>query len=81
MPETRDSIILLKRVKKLRAQTGNQSLRAPKEDARHDKGHFWKVTIVRAVKFLFTEPIVLFFALFNGFVFGVICPSLSVCER
>jgi len=85
MPETRDSIILLKRVKRLRRETGNDTLRAPKEDSRHVKGHFFKVTIVRAVKFLFTEPvrsreprelnscqIVYLSATWNGFLFGVI---------
>ena len=69
--ETRDRVILRKRAARLRTETGNQELYAPMEKQIASRGYFWRVTIFRAIKFLFTEPIVAFAAVWKCVPGGV----------
>ena len=71
MPETRDTIILSKKTKRLRAAT-NQPFYAEHELEKTQPGHLYKVTILRPFKFLFTEPITYLCAGINGFTYGLI---------
>lgn len=71
-PETRDTIILMKKARQVREKTGNDDYVAPHENDRKQPGRLWKVSLWRPFKFLFTEPITIFSALYNGFLFGLI---------
>jgi hypothetical protein len=57
LPETRDTVLLIKKARALRAQTGDDRIRAPHEAERAQPGRLWRVALARPVKFLFTEPI------------------------
>lgn len=65
--ETRHNIILEKRALKMRKQTGNQRVYDPagKDRSLH---HLFAISLTRPLHFLFTEPITLLSALYNGFV-------------
>lgn len=71
VPETRDTRILAKRAKQRRQETGNEALRSPHEDDLNLR-HLFRVTLLRPFKFLFTEPIVMFAAAYNGLGFAVL---------
>ncbi|WWD20497.1 hypothetical protein CI109_104973 [Kwoniella shandongensis] len=71
MPETRDTIILSKKTAHLRHHT-NLPFYGEHELSKQAPGHFYKVTIVRPFKFLFTEPITYLCAGINGFTFGMV---------
>lgn len=68
--ETRHNIILAKRAKRMRKETGNQRIFDPagKERSLH---HLFIVSLTRPLVFLFTEPITSLSALYNGFVMRV----------
>jgi len=72
LPETRGTIIMMKKAKRLRAETGNPNIYAACEKERETAGRLWKVSLVRPFKFLFTEPITYLSALINGFTYGII---------
>ena len=69
--ETRHSILLIRRAAKERKQTGNESLEVP--DAMKQQGvkELFKVALLRPFRFLFTEAIILFAALYNGYLYGL----------
>ncbi|KAG6988563.1 major facilitator superfamily multidrug transporter mdrA [Physcia stellaris] len=69
--ETRHSILLIRRAAKERKQTGNESLEVP--DAMKQRGvkELFKVALVRPFRFLFTEAIIVFAALYNGYLYGL----------
>ncbi|KAK4687539.1 hypothetical protein P7C73_g2587, partial [Tremellales sp. Uapishka_1] len=71
LPETRSTILLSKRSKRLRKATG-QPIYGEHELAKLQPGHFYKVTIVRPFKFLVTEPITYLCAGINGLAYGII---------
>lgn len=57
MPETRSTILEMKKAKKLRQQTGQDNIYALHEKDRSSPGRLYKVTLIRPFKFLFTEPV------------------------
>ncbi|BFZ64023.1 hypothetical protein YB2330_005161 [Saitoella coloradoensis] len=63
LPETRHDIILARRAKKL-------GMYHPHQDRK--LRDLFGVTLTRPVRFLFTEPITFFSAIYNGFLFGVV---------
>lgn len=65
-PETRDTIIMSKKTKKLRETLPDMPFYAEHELVKKDPKHLWKVTIFRPFKFLFTEPITYLCAAVNG---------------
>ncbi|OCF73534.1 polyamine transporter [Kwoniella mangroviensis CBS 8886] len=71
LPETRDTIILSRKTRVLRQQTGLE-MYGEHELVKKDPKHLYTVTIFRPFKFLFTEPITYLCAGINGFVFGMI---------
>jgi len=55
LPETRDTILLMRQAKRLREETGNPDIYAEHEKSRNSKGHFYKVSLLRPLKF-FCKP-------------------------
>lgn len=74
--ETRHNIILEQRAIKMRKETGNRRIYDPagKERSLH---HLFVVSLTRPLHFLFTEPITLLSALYNGFVSHTQCVSFE----
>lgn len=68
VPETRAGVLLARRAAKKRKETGDEKWWAEHEKMRNDKD--WKEllreTLLRPAWMLFTEPIVFWFALFDG---------------
>ncbi|EMD69105.1 hypothetical protein GGP41_004878 [Bipolaris sorokiniana] len=69
--ETRHSVILLRRARALRKVTGDDSLEVP--DALKQRGpkQLFGTALARPFRFLGTEAIVQFGALYNGFLYGL----------
>ncbi|WWC86939.1 uncharacterized protein L201_001819 [Kwoniella dendrophila CBS 6074] len=75
MKETRESVILRRRAKRLREERGLND--GGRYTARYEIGKisFWtmmKINCLRAVTFLAVEPILLFFSLWMGLAWGVL---------
>ena len=70
--ETRNSIVLKSKAQKLRKETGNQNIVAPIEVEHTQILELMRVSLFRPIKFLFTEPIVFFFALWISFTWGIL---------
>jgi len=68
--ETRHSILLPKRAKKERKQ-GNEKVDVPEEAEQRGATDLFKVVLTRPFRFLFTEAIILFAALYNGYLYGL----------
>lgn len=69
--ETRHSVILLKRAKKLRRETGNSAIEVPEEMKQRGPKQLFGTALARPFRFLATEAIVQFGALYNGFLYGL----------
>ena len=52
LPETRDTILLMRKAKQLRKETGNERIYAEYELERSGPGHLYKVSLIRPFKFL-----------------------------
>ncbi|KAK4702416.1 hypothetical protein P7C70_g3805, partial [Phenoliferia sp. Uapishka_3] len=72
LPETRDTIIMMKKAKALREITGNPKIYALHEQDREEPGRLWKVSLARPIVFLVKEPITYLSAAINGLTFGII---------
>lgn len=48
---------MMKKARRLRAETGNPNIYAMHEQERQSAGRLWKVSLLRPIKFLFTEPV------------------------
>lgn len=69
--ETRHSVILLRRARALRATTGNGDLEIPNEMKQRGLKQLFGTALARPFRFLGTEAIVQFGALYNGFLYGL----------
>lgn len=70
--ETRHSILLLRRAKKLSRETdGKQHFDVPKSMQQRGVKQLFKIALTRPFRFLFTEAIVIFAALYNGYLYGL----------
>jgi hypothetical protein len=69
--ETRHSVILLKRAKMLRKATGNEELEVPDELKQRGPKQLFGTALARPFRFLATEAIIQFGALYNGFLYGL----------
>ncbi|PWN39962.1 MFS general substrate transporter [Ceraceosorus guamensis] len=74
VPETRAGIILAKRAKRKRSETGDDRWFAKHEEDRkaHTAAVLIRETVTRPLFMLFTEPIVFWFALFDGFNYAIV---------
>ena len=78
IPETRHPIILQKKTKRLRKRLCAEGLKAADHvtdvhaDERKGLHHLFVITLTRPFRFLFTEPITFFAAIYNGFIYGLV---------
>lgn len=76
VPETRHNVILQKTAKEVEQELKKEGLHVQIEDenATDRKGllHLVKSQLLRPYIFLFTEPIVTFLAIYQGFLFGIV---------
>ena len=69
--ETRQSVILLRRAKRLRKVTGNDRSEVPNELKQRGPKQLFGTALIRPFCFLTTEAIIQFGALYNGFLYGL----------
>lgn len=69
--ETRHSILLNKRAKAARKSTGKAAIDVPDDAKRRGPKELFKVALTRPFRFLFTEAIVVFASLYNGYLYGL----------
>lgn len=69
--ETRHSVILLKRVNRLRQASGNNEVETPDGIKQRGPKQLFGTALARPFQFLATEAIVQFCALYNGFLYGL----------
>ncbi|RAR02941.1 MFS general substrate transporter [Stemphylium lycopersici] len=69
--ETRHSVILLRRARAMRTATGNGDLEVPNEMKQRGLKQLFSTALARPFRFLSTEAIVQFGALYNGFLYGL----------
>ena len=69
--ETRHSVILLRRARALRKATGDENLEVPDEMKERGPKQLFGTALARPFRFLGTEAIVQFGALYNGFLYGL----------
>lgn len=79
LPETRHSIILekkAKRIRKILRKEGHERAATNIFDAHADEAKslhtLFAVTLTRPIRFLFTEPITIGAAAYNGFIYGLV---------
>lgn len=71
VPETYGPVLLKKRAKKMRKESGNQNIRAPIELEKEDLRHILTMVLTRPIRMFVFEPLVLFSSLYLSFVYGV----------
>ena len=69
--ETRHSIILLRRAEKERKERGTDAIEVPDSMKQRGPKQLFKVSLLRPFRFLFTEAIIVFAALYNGYLYGL----------
>lgn len=69
--ETRHSILLLRKAKAERKRTGNQNIEVPEKMRQRGLRQLFKVALTRPFRFLFSEAIIIFAALYNGYLYGL----------
>ncbi|GBE86348.1 MFS general substrate transporter [Sparassis latifolia] len=72
MKETRASVLLVRLAKKMRKETGDHRYRARVEDERASLTTLIYISCTRPIYLLITEPVVLSFTLWIGFVWGIL---------
>ena len=71
LKETRHSIILLRRAAKERKEKGTESIDVPESMKQRGPKKLFQVALTRPFRFLFTEAIIQFSALYNGYLYGL----------
>lgn len=78
VPETRHTAVLQKKANRARKQMAKENLRSAESTVdlhtAHRKGlhELFAITLTRPFRFLFSEPITLFSAIYNGFIYGLV---------
>jgi len=70
LPETYPPVLLERKAKKLRKETGNQDLRAPSELSGRTPGQLLLANVIRPTKMLVRAPIVFLLSLYIALVYG-----------
>jgi MFS family permease len=78
--ETNPSVLLMRKTKKLRKETGNQNLRSALDTGLTPKELF-KASITRPLKMLFLSPIVFLFSTYMAIVYGILYLLLTTFYR
>lgn len=81
LPETRGNVILRRRVKRLRAETGDVSLIAVGDESRKSVIELMKISTTRPLMLLFTEHIVFWFSLWVSFTWGILYLFLNTVSQ
>ena len=71
LKETRHSIILIRRAAKERKARGTQAIEIPDSIKQRGTQQLFKIALLRPFRFLFTEAIIVFAALYNGYLYGL----------
>lgn len=69
--ETRHSVLLRRRAERMKKQRNDSSVTVPEEMKQRSLGSLFKVTLTRPFRFLATEAIIMFAALYNGYLYGL----------
>ncbi|KAM3084051.1 hypothetical protein ACMFMG_001841 [Clarireedia jacksonii] len=69
--ETRHSVLLRQRAARLNKESGAEVATVPEEMRRKTLGQLFKETLSRPFRFLATETVIIFAALYNGFLYGI----------
>ena len=69
--ETRHSIILLRRAAKERKEKGTDAIDVPDSMKQQGARELFKIALLRPFRFLFSEAIIIFGALYNGYLYGL----------
>lgn len=78
IPETRHTIILQRKTKRIRKQMTKENLRSAESTTDSHAGgrkglhELFAITLTRPFRFLFSEPITTFSAIYNGFLYGLV---------
>ena len=71
LKETRHSILLLRRAARERKERGTDAIEVPDSMKQRGAQELFKVALTRPFRFLFTEGIIVFGALYNGYLYGL----------
>jgi MFS family permease len=71
LKETRHRVLLRRRMNQLKKETGNEKLDVPEDMQRQDIGQLFRNSLARPFHLLFTEPVIIFCAAYNGYLFGL----------
>lgn len=71
LKETRHSIILLRRAARERKERGTDAIEVPDSMKQRGPKELFKVALLRPFRFLFSEAIIVFGALYNGYLYGL----------
>ena len=77
IPETYPPVLLERKAKKLRKETGNQDLKAPSELTGRTPSQLLLANVVRPTKILFLSPIVFLLSLYIALVYGCLYVMFS----
>ena len=72
LPETYAAAILVTRAKKIRSHTGNWMIVAKLETQEFTVSDLVEKTLLRPIKMLFVEPILLLISVYHGFIYGIL---------
>jgi MFS family permease len=72
LTETRHNFILERKAARLRKETGDETYVSVDEDERKTMPQLLRTSLTRPFIFLFTEPITMFAAMWNGLLYGLI---------
>ena len=71
LKETRHSILLLRRAARERKERGTDAIDVPDSMKQRGPRELFKNALLRPFRFLFTEAIIIFGALYNGYLYGL----------
>ena len=72
LPETYAPVILVAKASELRRRTQNWGIHAKQEEIEVDVGELITKNVMRPLKILFTEPIVLLITIYMSFIYGLL---------
>jgi len=81
LPETRGSVILRRRVNKLKKETGDLTLVAVGDESRLPLARLMKISTTRPLMLLFTEHIVFWFSVWVSFTWGILYLFLNTISQ
>ncbi|KAI9810821.1 MAG: hypothetical protein M1827_006028 [Pycnora praestabilis] len=71
LKETRHSVLLIRRAEQERKRTGNESIEVPDNMKQRGSNELFRIALSRPFRFLATEAIIQFGAIYNGYLYGL----------